>query len=159
MSQDAHSVFLAVYSTSLSSEELTERVGIQPDRSWNRGDRLTARRTHTRSCVQYDSGLPREARADEQISALLARLAPAAPRIAAIAGDPTCEAQIRVGYFINGPQWQGRGDQRVLRGLGVFLNSAQIELLHEMGAGFEVDIFVGDIADEFADDDDEDEAA
>ena len=144
MSQDEHSVFLAVYSTSLSSEELAERVGIEPDTSWNRGDRLTARRTHRRSCVQYQSGLPPEERADEQISELLGRLAPAAPRIAAIAGDPTGGAQLRVGYFINGPQFQGR----VLRGLGVWLNSAQVELLHEMGAGFDVDIFLGDIDDE-----------
>ena len=141
MSQDEHSVFLAVYSTSLSSEELTERVGIEPDESWNRGDQI-AKRTRKRSRVLYDSGLPREARADDQISALLARLAPAAPRIAAIAGDPTGEARLSVGYFINGPQWQGRGDRRVLRGLGVFLNSAQIELLHEMGAHFDVDIYL-----------------
>lgn len=149
MSPDEHSVFFAVYSTSLTSKELGERVGIEPDESWNRGDR-SGRRERERSRVLYDSGPSRKAPANDQISSLLARLAPAAQRIAALASDRNGEARLSVGYFVNAPQWQEGDGGTVLRGLGVFLSSAQVALLQGMGASFDVDIFVSedDLGDE-----------
>ena len=142
MSHDEHSVALAVYSGSMSSAELARRIGIEPEESWSRGDPTPRGQARTRSVVRYASGLPREIKASEQISALLARLAPVAHQIANLAATPDAEVTLSIGYFINEPQWQEHDDGILVRGLGVSLNAAQIELLHQMRAEFDVDIYV-----------------
>jgi hypothetical protein len=141
MSHDEHSVALAVYSGSMSSAQLARRIGIEPEESWSLGDPTPRGQARTRSVVRYASGLPREIEANEQISALLARLA-SRPPDREPAAAPDAEVSLNIGYFINEPQWQERDDATVARGLGVSLNAAQIELLHQMRADFDVDIYV-----------------
>jgi hypothetical protein len=139
---DEHSVKLTVWSASASGDELAERAGVEPDERWNVGDTAPGGLPHKRSGVRFRSPLPDETDATEQVSALLARLAVHASPIGALAAAPDTEVTLSVGYFINGPQWQEHDEGTLVRGLGIALNSAHIELLHAMRANFDVDIYV-----------------
>jgi hypothetical protein len=144
---DEHSVKLTVWSASVSGDELATRAGVEPDDRWNQGDVAPGGRPHKRSGVRFGSGLPDETDATEQVSALLARLAVHAAGIGALAAAPETEVTLSIGYFINGPQWQEHDEGALVRGLGVALNSAHVELLHAMRANFDVDIYVNPEAD------------
>jgi hypothetical protein len=127
---DKHSVKLTVYSASLSADSSPMRSGSSRmstgiAATW----RLADVRRGGRACGSA-AGVPGETSASAQLSAPLTRLASSAPRIARLAAEPGREVTLSVGYFINDPQWQDHDDGTLVRGLGVALNSVQIDLLH-----------------------------
>jgi hypothetical protein len=144
---DEHTVSLVIELDEALSSELLAEVDIEPDESWHQGETLRSGRTRPRSALVYTSGLPREHSADKQITALLARLEPAAERIRRLGGRPGASVSLDVVYGINGPQSYEGGTGVVVRGLGVSLTAAQIGLLETMGAGVWVDIYVDTDAD------------
>lgn len=133
---------LTIWSATASGQELVDAVGIEPDTHWDRGDIGAGGRPHKRAGARFSSRLPDETVASEQISALLARVAGAAQQIGRLAATPTTEVILSIGYFINEPQWQTDGENTLVRGLGVSLNAAHIDLLHAMHADFDIDIYV-----------------
>jgi hypothetical protein len=137
---DEHAVALTIWSSSASGDQLAEAVGIAPDESWSEGDIGPGGRPRKRSGLRFGSGLPRSTDATEQVSALLARLANHATAIGALADDTT-DVTLSIGYFINEPQWQEHGEGTLVRGIGVSLNPAHVELLHAMSAHFDIDIY------------------
>jgi hypothetical protein len=139
---DEHSVTLTVWSSSLTAADLAARIGVEPDERWDRGDTLRSGRTRQRSAVRYTSGFPRRVDASEQVSALLSRLATSAPHIRELSEMPGADVTLSVGYFVNEPQWQEGEDGLLVRGLGVALDTREIDLLHAMGASFDVDFYV-----------------
>ena len=129
-----------MYSRTLSSAQLIEMIGIDPEERWDRGERPG--RVGERACVRYVSAPPRRANVRDHVSALLDRLAPAAPGLRAVGGAPGVEVTLSIGLFINEPQWQVEGDSVRVRGLGVSLKPDEIAAISAMGAAFDVDIYV-----------------
>lgn len=133
---------LLIWSAAASGQELVDALGIEPDTYWDRGDIGAGGRPHKRAGARFNSRLPEETVANEQISALLARVAGTARQIGRLAATPETEVILSIGYFVNDPQWQIHGENTLVRGLGVSLNPAHIELLHTMHADFDIDFYV-----------------
>ena len=78
-------VELVVLSETDSADQLAAAVGLPPDEAWNRGDpKKTPPLRHKFSGIVYRSRRPDTARLVEHLDDLLARLAPAKSRIAAL---------------------------------------------------------------------------
>jgi sulfur relay (sulfurtransferase) DsrC/TusE family protein len=61
------------------------------------------------------------------------------------------DVTLSIGYFVNESQWQAHDAGVLVRGLGVALNAAHIEILHAMRASFDIDFYVNvnvDVEDE-----------
>jgi hypothetical protein len=85
--QPSGSATLVIISHLRSPEELAEAVGMEPDRSWRKGDIRgpRSRGPHKASGVEYHSGLSGDLQPQEHLRGLLARLEPYRDQIASLA--------------------------------------------------------------------------
>jgi hypothetical protein len=147
---DEHNVKLTIWSSAIPAADLAREVALDPDEQWERGDPGPGGRPRSRSGIKFGSGLSDQTDASEQVSALLARLAPCSAAIGALVSEET-DVTLSIGYFVNESQWQAHDAGVLVRGLGVALNAAHIEILHAMRASFDIDFYVNvnvDVEDE-----------
>lgn len=122
------SVRFKITSAKLSALDVQARLGLEPDESWKAGDKrgaFAAVEKHHGFVLQ--SKEPPHATLDEHIKAMLARVAPVAQKIGALAGEATIEFICSL-HRKTAPGLRFERDD--LRWLGV------------MGARLDVDVFL-----------------
>jgi hypothetical protein len=122
---------LTVISDELPPEELTRRVGIDPDRSWRRGDRTEARRPQPHHGWELTSRLSEDRPVEDHLADLLERTAPVAKAVAAIARDPAV-ASVRLMLSRTGDNWNP----------GLSISPDAIRKLDDLGLALDIDIYV-----------------
>jgi hypothetical protein len=124
---------LVVLSDELSPEELTELLGMAPDKSWRLGELTTGGRPHRHHGWELDSRLAQDRAAEEQLSDLLERLAPIAPAVASIAKNPAV-FRTRLWLVRHGDNWNP----------GFSFSLEAIRQIDSLGVGLEIDIYVSE---------------
>jgi hypothetical protein len=89
-------VYFMVKSEELTAEQIAERVGMRPDRVMVRGSRQAAPAVPACHGWQVDTSVDRSVWLDEQIRLLIARVAPAAPRIGELVASGRAAASLVV---------------------------------------------------------------
>lgn len=128
------SVRLTLLSASLSSAQITDRLGIQPDRTWTKGQRRSRRSQidHKFHGWQVESRAPEGASIADHLDNLLDRLQGHVRAIKAIASDPVAVTSARcwIGHHVE--NWNP----------GLEISSRQLGKLSRMGVALAVDIYV-----------------
>ena len=118
---------LDITSAEVPPDEITRRVGVEPDRSWAIGDELRKYRVATFHNWTLDSRADPDAALDDHIADLVRRAEPVAERIAAIDN-----VNIRLSIC---REYRGPGT----RDTNLYLGEKTIEILGRLGASFDVD--------------------
>ena len=117
-------------------DEITRRIGLAPDRTAVRGSRRTSPRvvppTHS-----WEIRCDMHGRIDEQASAVLARIEPAADAIRALVDSGDVGAGLMMVRYFDDPDGG-------YHAMGWWLTPQQIHLLARMGAGIDSDEYAGD---------------
>jgi hypothetical protein len=119
---------LTVLSETLSAAEMAQIIGIDPDESWERGEKRGGAARF--GGISVASRLPREAAPGEHLSDLLSLLAPIADRVRELARDDR----------ILGPRlwiFHHIANQNP----GLTLSAEQVSELAQLGTGLELDIY------------------
>lgn len=75
--------WLTIYSQTCSAEQLAERVGLDPDEKWNKGDLNKNGHPSATTRISYRSSVPDVAAPSDHLADLVARVEPRAERLAA----------------------------------------------------------------------------
>jgi hypothetical protein len=124
---------LVVLSDQLSPEELTELLGLAPDKSWRLGELTTGGRPYRHHGWELDSRLPQDRPAEEQLSDVLERLAPIAPAVGSLANNPA---------VFRARLWLVRHGENGNPGLSLSLES--IRQIDALGVGLEIDMYISE---------------
>lgn len=124
---------LVVLSDELSPDELTEMLGMAPDKSWRIGEPTTGGRQFRHHGWELHSHIPRDRPAEEQLSDLLERLAPIAPAVASLASNPAVFSA-RLWLVRHGENWNP----------GLSLSVESIRQIDALGVGLEIDIYISE---------------
>lgn len=120
----------------VTAEEITERLAIEPDRTTVMGSRGMSPRVAPPAHA-WELRCDTRGRIDEQASAVLDRVAPAAERVRALVDGGDVEAGLMMVRYFDDPG--GAHDA-----MGWWLTPKQIQLLARMGAGIDSDEYAGD---------------
>lgn len=125
-------------STTLSAEDISRVLGIEPDKSWNKGDRRKAVADTTHPAAFYDfsrwslaSRLPPTASDDEHLDHLWSRVSATLERVPELDGQAT----ICLSFYRN---LDGRSYQQH----GFEVSSEWIQLLARIGGFIDVDQYI-----------------
>jgi hypothetical protein len=120
----------------VTAEQITECLGLEPDRTAVMGSRRTSPglvpATH-----RWEIRCETHGRIDEQASTLLARIAPAADRVRALVDSGDVDAGLMMVRYFDDPDGE-------FNAMGWWLSREQIQLLARMGASVESDEYAGD---------------
>jgi hypothetical protein len=122
---------LTVLSDDLHPEELTRRMGIDPDRSWRKGDLTRARRPQPHHGWELTSRLSDDRPVEDHLADVLERTAPIAGSVAAMARDPAVHS-VRLMLSRSGDNWNP----------GLTISPEAIRQLDGLGIGVDIDIYV-----------------
>ncbi|HEV8252447.1 MAG TPA: DUF4279 domain-containing protein [Candidatus Limnocylindria bacterium] len=124
---------LVVLSDELLPEELTELLGMAPDKSWRSGEPTTGGRPYRHSGWELASRLPPDRPPEDQLTDLLERLAPIAPAVTSLANNPAVFS-VRLSLVRHGENWNP----------GLSLSLQAIRQMDSLGVGLEIDIYVSE---------------
>jgi hypothetical protein len=89
---------LTVYSETSSAEELVGRIGLAPDRMWNRGDLNEHGRAYETTAISYEVDRSSDASPSEQLGELLKRVRPLVEQLRA-EGDAGNMVRLKLAVF------------------------------------------------------------
>jgi hypothetical protein len=118
-------------SNELKPAQVTERLGLSPDRSWLQGDTRPGGQRQPHHGWMIESRIREDRPPEEHIADLIERLARFAPGLAELARDPAIvSAQFRL--YRHGENWNP----------GLSLSPELIRGLDALGLGFDADLYV-----------------
>lgn len=123
-------------SEAVTAEQVTEHLGIEPDRTSVMGSRRTAPRV-VPAAHRWEIRCETHGRIDEQVSAVLARIAPAADRVRDLVDRLDVAAGLMMVRWFDDPEGG-------YNAMGWAMSAEQIQLLARMGATVESDEYAGD---------------
>ncbi|GAB1688591.1 DUF4279 domain-containing protein [Krasilnikovia sp. M28-CT-15] len=122
-------------SEAVTAEQITKRLGLEPDRTAVMGCRRTS--PVVPAAHRWEIRCETHGAIDEQASIVLARVAPAADRVRALVDGGDVEAGLMMVRWFDDPDGG-------YNALGWWLTREQIQLLARMGASVESDEYAGD---------------
>ncbi|GAA4735903.1 hypothetical protein GCM10023350_19720 [Nocardioides endophyticus] len=123
-------------SEALTAEQVTEHLGIEPDRTSVMGSRRTSPRV-VPAAHRWEIQCETHGRIGEQASTVLARIAPAAGRVRDLVDRGDVAAGLMMVRWFDDP----KGGYNAM---GWWMSAEQIQLLASMGATVESDEYPGD---------------
>lgn len=120
----------------LTADEITQRIGVEPDRTTVMGSRRTLPRT-VPAAHGWEVRCDAHGRIDEQASAVLARVEPAAKAIRGLVESGEVSAGLMMVRWFDDPEGG-------YNAMGWWLTPEQVQLLAHMGAGIDSDEYAGD---------------
>ncbi|MEU3118560.1 DUF4279 domain-containing protein [Micromonospora chalcea] len=123
-------------SEAVTAEQITEFLGLEPDRTAAMGSRRTSPRL-VPAAHRWEIRCETHGRIDEHASAVLARIAPAADRVRALVDGGDVDAGLMMVRWFDDPDGG-------YNAMGWRLSCEQIQLLARMGASVESDEYAGD---------------
>ncbi|GAB1645366.1 DUF4279 domain-containing protein [Krasilnikovia sp. MM14-A1259] len=123
-------------SEAVTAEQITERLGLGPDRTAVMGSRRTSPGV-VPAAHRWEIRCETHGPIDEQASTVLARIAPAADQVRALVDGGDVEAGLMMVRRFDDPD----GGHHAM---GWWLTREQIQLLARMGASVESDEYAGD---------------
>jgi hypothetical protein len=141
-------VYFAVRSEAVNADEVSRRLGLEPDRVMVRGSRTAEPPRPTANAWQIVCDEPGMT-IDEQVKVVLQRLRPAEPRLVELAKDPDCSVVLQLVRYLDDEEGeperlshsdaglQKLGGQHQL--LGWHLSSDDLGFLSRIGASIDAD--------------------
>jgi hypothetical protein len=123
-------------SETVTAEQITERLGLEPDRTAVMGSRRASPRV-VPAAHRWEVRCETHGSIDEQASTVLARITPAADRVRTLVVGDDVEAGLMMVRWFDDPD--GGYDA-----MGWRLTREQIQLLAHMGASVDSDEYAGD---------------
>ena|SRR6476661_194378 len=127
-----YSVSLVLLSDTLDPEHIQEQLGMPADET-----RLAEHQL--KHYLRYDSPEPQLFSADQQLVALVDRLAPAHSKLVGLGTQ--VDIRIWVGLFLDTPQHEEVGDYLHIKGLGMNLSPQMLQTLSEWNAQLCFDVY------------------
>lgn len=121
-------------SDNVTAEQITERLGLEPDWTVVKGSRLTAPHM-VPAAHSWQVRCERHGRIDEQASTVLARIAPATDRVRALVDTGDVSAGLMMVRYFDDAEGGVDGEEA----MGWALAAEQVQLLAWMGARIESD--------------------
>ena len=123
-------------SEAVTPEQISERLGLEPDQTMVMGSRRTTPRV-VPAAHRWEIRCETHGRLDEQASTVLERIAPAADRVRALVDGGDVEAGLMMVRWFDDPEGG-------YNAMGWSLAPEQVQLLARMGAAVESDEYAGD---------------
>jgi hypothetical protein len=124
-----------IVSERMTAAEITRRIDLEPDRTTVMGSRRTSPRI-VPAAHGWEIRCEQHGRIDEQASAVLARVAPAAEAIRALVDAGDVSARLMMVRWFDDPDGG-------YQAMGWWLTPEQIQLLASMRAGIDADEYAG----------------
>jgi hypothetical protein len=122
---------LTILSEELPAAEISRVLGIEPDKSWRRGERLhKSSPRQKRHGWELGSGLSDDASVNDHLGAMLGRLAPAVESLHELTSEPGVTAMLWLVEHIE--NWNP----------GLTISSDELESLARTGVELAIDIYV-----------------
>ena len=122
-------VRIKILSNDLSPEEISRRLRQQPDRSWNKGtaDPKVSRNMSKFNAWILNSGLPKDARIEDQVAALLEKVRPVGKEILEISANETVDFSCVVYSDAEPP---------------IYFDNKTLGAIASLGANLDVDLYL-----------------
>jgi hypothetical protein len=122
-------VRIKILSNELSPEEISRKLRQQPDRSWNKGtaDPKVSRNMSKFNAWILNSGLPKDARIEDQVAALLEKVRPVGKEILEISANETVDFSCVVYSDAEPP---------------IYFDNKTLGAIASLGANLDVDLYL-----------------